>query len=277
MEMIQVALVILNYNYFIGVTRLLRSISQRQNGNIRIFFVVVDNYSTDRDGEQFVVNLLQSDDIYIKNNANLGYARGNNIGIQEAMRVGAQYSFVVNPDILLKSEQDIFEMVRLAEKIDDFVVGGPNIIGIKPYFNRPSLMDFIFPFISSLRSSHGKEDNRPVRCYRVSGSAMLINNVRFSELNFMDPRTFLFFEEDIIGEKALRSDYSIYYMPNIYVEHEHSKSINQIFSRKKYHFFMESAKIYLHYYRGVPNPLAALIAFNSTLYRMVINKLLCRR
>ena len=64
--------------------------------------MVIDNNSPSGDGELLQQSLPR--DEFIQLNKNTGYAGGNNYGISQAIMGGADYIFIVNPDVRLQPE-----------------------------------------------------------------------------------------------------------------------------------------------------------------------------
>lgn len=105
----KVAVVMVNYNGEVYIKKCLDSIYSQTYKNI--FVVVVDNFSTDNS-----VKLIAESykDIYlIKNSENLGFAMGNNIGIEYAMNQGADYILLLNVDTWIEKDM-VKNLVRYA-------------------------------------------------------------------------------------------------------------------------------------------------------------------
>src|SRR5438552_10530860 len=75
-----IALVILNWN---GVTDTLECLASLRQSLVPIYAIVVDNGSTGSDVERIRSSGLS--DMVIETGTNLGYAEGNNIGLQRAL------------------------------------------------------------------------------------------------------------------------------------------------------------------------------------------------
>jgi GT2 family glycosyltransferase len=94
-----VNLIILNWN---GGTVVLNAISSALNLNPPVSdIIVVDNASTD--GSDVEIERRFSNVTLIRNERNLGFAAGNNVGIQYALENGADYVFLLNNDARLES------------------------------------------------------------------------------------------------------------------------------------------------------------------------------
>ena len=88
---------ILNYQSLDDTLQCVDSLRQTNYPALRI--LVLDNASPENEGS--VLNQKLTKDEFIQLPKNIGYAGGNNVGIRLAMDAGAEYIFVVNPDIRL--------------------------------------------------------------------------------------------------------------------------------------------------------------------------------
>src|SRR6185503_17494864 len=88
------AVVVLNWNRPALTLECLRSLDASTRPLLDI--LVVDNGSTD--GSQSVIEASAPDVTVIQTGANLGYGGGNNVGIREAIRRGADLVWVLNND-----------------------------------------------------------------------------------------------------------------------------------------------------------------------------------
>jgi GT2 family glycosyltransferase len=93
----RVAIVVLNYNGLDDTVRCLRSIASIEYPDLDV--VLVDNAS-DIDPRVPAENEYP-DLVFIRNRTNLGYAGGNNRGIEAALSRGAQYVLVLNNDTVV--------------------------------------------------------------------------------------------------------------------------------------------------------------------------------
>ncbi len=95
------------------------------------YIIVVDNYSEDY--KCFFQKLrTEFNDIknivYIETGENLGYARGNNVGIYYARKViDASFVCVINPDAVIVSENFIEKAISLYQE-DGYAILGPRIL-----------------------------------------------------------------------------------------------------------------------------------------------------
>ncbi len=92
-----VSVIILNYNTFDLTCNCIRSILSKTVG-CSYEIIVVDNRSSEKDAKEFLK--LFPDIVLVENSANVGFARGNNIGIEKA---SGAYILLLNSDTELKN------------------------------------------------------------------------------------------------------------------------------------------------------------------------------
>ncbi len=252
---IHASVVLLNYNSYDDVQELLEKCQVRRHDGIVLNFILVDNASPHPAGKSEALKAMKEEDIFIQNQENNGYACGNNIGLRKALEEGAQYAFVVNPDIGFEDELIYFKMIREARQLgEDFLMCGPVVKGVPPFTLRPKVKELVFPrkFRRKVVEYYQSVKHQSIiPAYRIYGCFILIDLAAFAQIGLFDEGTFLYIEEAIVAEKAIRSGKKIYILNDFEVEHFASKSVNESFRFKKYQFLSESTFRYLHKYREV--------------------------
>lgn len=89
---LDISIIIVNYNTFELTSKCIKSIQEKVK-DLNYETIVVDNASTEKDPEAFTT--LFPNIKLIKSNANLGFAKGNNLGIAHA---GGKYVLLLNSD-----------------------------------------------------------------------------------------------------------------------------------------------------------------------------------
>lgn len=130
--------VILNYNTYDETLDCIKYLKQLENQDM-INIIVVDNNSTDRSGieiEKYYINDNQVTVLF--SNANLGFARGNNIGFEHAKyKQNADFIILCNSDTELLNK-DFCKIV-----IDDYDKYGFALLGPKIILPDNSIQGFI--------------------------------------------------------------------------------------------------------------------------------------
>ena len=160
---------------------------------------------------------------------NLGYGKGNNIGIRE---VKTKYALILNPDVELFSET-LKEFLKTAKEKPDFAIIGPGIVEDK-------------------KKSLGNGDVQAVKA--VKGFAMFLNLSEFNEVGFFDENFFFFLEEIDLCTRLLKQNKKIYYCPRVPVYHEgghsHESSFNYQMELSRNWHWMWSTFYYNRKYKG---------------------------
>ena len=144
-------------------------------------------------------------------NENLGYGRGNNVGLK---KVKTKYSLILNPDTILEKEavNNFFFFLR---KNKDFAILGPdqNENQILTEKKKSKLLD-------------------PAEVDSIKGFAMFLNMEKFEHIGFFDENFFLYLEEIDLCKRIKKIKEKIYLDPNIKIFHHGGKSVNEIFRRE---------------------------------------------
>ena len=142
-------------------------------------------------------------------NENLGYGKGNNLGIK---KVKTKFALILNPDAKLKNNT-LKNFFRTAHSIDDFAIIGP---GIQEQKNR--LKNHLF------------DKNNIIQVENVKGFAMFLNLHQFQNIGFFDENFFIYFEEIDLCRRLKNNNKKIYLDFGIEIEHiggsSHNKQIN---------------------------------------------------
>lgn len=103
------SIIIINYNTFTLTCKCIESILQYTQG-VKYEIVLVDNASTECDADKFLELFPQV--ILIKSTENVGFAKGNNLGLQYAK---GEYILLLNSDTELL-ENSIFKAINYFQK-----------------------------------------------------------------------------------------------------------------------------------------------------------------
>lgn len=266
------AIVILNYNSSGDVIKLISQIEV-----LDATIIVVDNNSTD--GSQYNLSkefLERKNVVFIQSESNNGYAIGNNLGLKVAESMGMQYAFVINPDVSIKN-LDVFRVCINTIEDTDSLACAPLIDGVIPFYNRPKLIDLLIPPMIRLRdrSLHLKMLSNGVDAvdvYKLYGCFVCFDIQKFKQIDFFDERTFLYFEESIVAEKAVGKGLRQINILNINVQHVAQSSVKQL-GLRQFKFFHNSCLVYLTQFRNIKYPYALVLSIVDVSFRFVVNKL----
>lgn len=299
----ETGIIILNYKNYQDTLNCIESIFASKN-NRKYSVIVVDNNSGNNSLQkinshfQGKLKISYEDErdrpladlILIQCNNNTGYAAGNNVGLKEAHKLGFKYLMVLNNDTLF-TDYCLDNLVEELENRPNTLCVGPMLVkgDGSPDYNcakrRPKLYDFfIMSYFGRWMKTRQWHENYyylkkftkltgTIKVDIISGSCMLFPAENFSRIDFFDERTFLYFEEAILTEKAINAKLDIYLVPSSVVVHlgaqttkTHSKSDFTI--KCEY----DSAIYYLVNYRRLSSATAKLLCLGQStflkLYRL---------
>jgi len=256
------AMIIINYNSGIEVLEYIKKVEEYTVINQ---IIVVDNASAD--GSLKILEQITNKKVkLVKSAQNLGYARGNNLGI-EALKENFDYIIISNPDISIE-EKTIKKCIDEIEKDRNIGIVAPRIfVNGKPdkmsswkersfgsdIINSLGFLQIIlYPIYikGQYRKKDFEKNITEVEC--VSGAFFIIKYETLKKVNFFDPNTFLFYEEDILCKKIREHGYKIFSINSEKCIHYKSKIINKTFSIfKKKDILNESRKYYHNTYNKV--------------------------
>ena len=183
----------------------------------------------------------------ISNPENLGFAKGNNIGVEFAIKYfDISHILFTNNDILFINENIVESLIIKLESLGDKIaLIGPRVLGLdgrnqspEPYisfWNRYFWMYWITPFLSTKKKCRlFKLDysNNAIEGihYKISGSFFLVKSKDYIACGMMDSNTFLYGEELILSERLKNIDKFCYFYPTVSILHEHCQTTNSYLS-----------------------------------------------
>jgi GT2 family glycosyltransferase len=165
----------------------------------------------------------------ILNDANDGFAEGNNIGIRYALKnLDADYVLLLNNDTVVDKYflDPLIKEGEINEKI--------GILGSKLYYyDNPNVIWCVggkidWKFARGLHVGINEEDigqyNTNQSFDYISGAALLIKTEVFNKVGLLNERYFLYFEETDFELKASENNYGNLYIPESKVWHKVSKT-----------------------------------------------------
>lgn len=181
--------------------------------------LLVDNGSPDGSGERLHARF--PDTPFLQTNANLGYAGGNNRGIEWALANGAEYVLVVNDDTVLDVDC-VGALVRAAEETGAAAVA-PQIL----YFDDPATVWYGGGVFSSARALglHIRENmpSDPAQTRSlvtfVCGCCFLIRASVLREVGGFDESYFAYVEDLELSVRLSRRGHRMLYEPKARVLH----------------------------------------------------------
>lgn len=213
----KISVVILNWN---GKNDTLKCLASLEKVTTPHSAIVVDNGSTD-DSVAAIQQAFPKTSL-LETGKNLGYAGGNNVGIQHALDQGADFIFILNNDTTV--EPTILEAFL---KRDLPLQGGAARL-----MNEPTLLDHLggnwnvqkgeFEMIGA--RAPASEWENPLPLDYVCGVALFVQAEVFRKVGLFEPRFFLFWEESDFCHRAKQEGYAPTTCPEAILYHKVSAS-----------------------------------------------------
>ena len=246
----KVGVVILNYNSSEDTIRLCETLLKQEGTNVEI--IIVDNNSSRQDKAK--LRILASDRItVIENTENLGFARGNNVGIVYARnKLNCDFVFVINSDSLMADNNVIKTLISYYSEGVGLI--SPECYGFdKKTFQLPyclskgnSIKELIKVIAlvvwQSIKATLNKEwsIHKAMNIqfepsdfkYIIQGNAYILTPSFFEHYSMIFPRTFLYLEETALLWYLKKARLSTVYVTEAIVLHKEAGS-NKKSNRKK--------------------------------------------
>lgn len=233
--MSSVFVIILNFNHLDDLVETIESFQRQDYSDLNL--IVVDNKSSDN-SVTFIRDNFPKVHI-IQNQENLGWSGGNNIGIEFALKMNAEYILLSNNDIYFDNPRIISRLVESLEKYPEFGVIGAqeneyydrNICAnqgwilypkAKYQFNKDRLLRSEFP------AKYKLIDN-------VSGSFMLTRASLFKKIGLIDDNFFLYGEDTDFGLRAWKEHQYSIVDTSLIIYHKGSSTIGNYSPLKMYY------------------------------------------
>lgn len=257
MKQPKVSIVILNFN---GINDTIKCFESLKNINYHNFdIVLVDNHS---EGDDIQILQQYSSTIFnitfIKCYKNHGYAKGNNIGVDYALKGNPKYILLTNNDVIFDKEF-LNELVKVAESNTEFSTLSPideNILDNTKYVKmgiEPNLWTWKY------KEMKIPLDKCVVECYH-NEFCMLIRASIIRKIGLYDNRLFFGADGYEWYYKNYKKGYKIVCCPKARVWHNSSATVSkypekwmyysirgQLLIEKKYGSYLQFSYFLFHY------------------------------
>lgn len=211
--------VILNTNRRDDTLECLESLYRSTYPNQQV--IVLDNASLDGSATAIRERFPQA--IIIELSRNLGYAGNNNVGIEEAIRRGADWIFVLNEDTILAPDC-IERLVIVGEEDARIGMVGPLVY----HYDEPEIIQSAGGKLdanwTALHIGQNEPDAGQYRASRdvdwVSGCAVLVRRKTIEEIGALDERFFYYWEETDWCTRAREHDWRVVHVPQARLWHK---------------------------------------------------------
>jgi len=228
-----VSIITINFNSTEITCELIESLNKITYPNIEI--IVVDNNSETNNSH--IIKEKYPGIILIKNQINVGFSGGNNLGI---MRAKGDYILLINNDCIVTPSF----LEPLIEKMENNHLIGAVSPKIR-FFHTPEKIQFagIKPINKYTVRNHAigywEDDNGQYdtdsETYCIHGAAVLTSRKIIEKIGMMSYIYFLYYEELDWAERIKKAGYLLYYVHNSLVFHKESKSTGKTSPLKTYY------------------------------------------
>lgn len=199
------------------IRRCLRDLSE-QKGDFHLHLLVSDNASTD-DSPQWIIKNFP--DVTLLDNAgNFGWSKGNNVGIKEALRQGADWVWLLNDDTEIPAHC-LKNMLAYARTTHTKLLA-PVIY----YLNPPDKVWFQGAYIDmqSMTSVHAESLSEfrnlpPEKKPFLTGCSLLIHRTVFEAVGLLDERFFMYYDDTSFCLKATQAGFALAVVENAHMYH----------------------------------------------------------
>ena len=220
---IEVSIITINYNGLEATCALIESIPFNENMEV----IVVDNASKNHEAKAIEQRYPYAK--VIKSEQNLGFAGGNNLGIQAAQ---GKYLLLINNDTIFK-EFNIQALIGRIESSPAIGIVCPKIRFAwdnKPIqfagYSKLSRITVRNHAIGFNEKDHGQYATAHSTPY-AHGAAMMIRREAIDKVGLMPECYFLYYEELDWSMMFTRAGYQIWYEPKCTIFHKESQSTGQ--------------------------------------------------
>lgn len=260
-----VAIIILNWKQPQLTVDTIDSVLKIKNSGFTYQIVLVDNGSPD-DSLKILKNKYQKNKLVkiLDTGSNLGYAGGNNFGIDFALKNKFDYLMLLNNDVIV----DPNFLQNLFDQMTNYDLVGPKIYfapGFEYHHDRYSKkergkviwsvggkVDWDNIYGSNIgidEVDHGQFDLKNEHIDFVSGCCLMAKKEVFQALNGLDDQYFMYFEDVDFCHRAKLNGFSLAYIPNSIIWHINSGSTkgpgdlqNYFITRNRLYFAFRFAK-----------------------------------
>ncbi len=246
-----VAILLLNWNGYQDTLECLDSLRNLTYPNFKI--ILCDNGSSDNSIQHFeqwanahavsysrlvrqdaesTTHLVQEKLIIIENQANLGFAGGNNVGLRFALLQPFKYVWLLNTDTTLKPDA-LTKLVAEVEANSKIGMCGSTLL----YYHAPDTIQTLGggsinrytgapQHICSFQKLQQPISQAEVlkQMDYVMGASMLVTRKFLEEIGLMEERYFLYYEEIDWAERA-KGKFELGYAPESVVYHKEGRSV----------------------------------------------------
>jgi len=251
MKIKKVTVIVLNYNSSDDCKKCIDFLEMQDYKALSI--VVVDNASTNSNEKKHLQEICEGKDIQLVfNQENKGFSAGNNIGLRMALKDGAEWMLVINPDVELRDPHYISYVMEQIVKWSQAVVVGTNVLLPSGECQNPmdelteleECLSIFDPFLRKFKFMNRKRVMQTGYCKKVFGCCFFIKASFLEKINCLDENVFMYCEEAILAKQVEKANYKEVFIKEVTAYHEHydcqkvgnsSKRLQEYFKSRIYY------------------------------------------
>ena len=237
----KLSIITINYNSSENTIKLLESLKNQTDKDFEL--IIVDNASSPADLNKLITYYTTyfphmmgtiTEATLIKNDRNLGYSGGNNIGIKRALNSlsggGSDWLLLLNNDTLVESS--FIEYLKANLEGKEGIFGLALDEGDRTAFG--GLVQWLKP---TLKHIYSPDELNNSKAYAIGGAILIHKNV-FDKIGFLDENYFLYFEDADFCQKARKAGIPVSFISAIKIPHSVSTSTKKLGSPLllRYHY-----------------------------------------
>ncbi len=278
--MLDLGIVIVNWNTCALLERCLRTVCASL-GDFNFRVIVVDNAS--KDGSAAMVKRLFPQVELIANRENVGYPRGNNIGLRalgfrgarDVDRSAPRYALLLNPDTELPPNA-LWQMTQFMDSRPDIGAAGPKLVLTDGSLDKACRRGFPTPLVSFYHYSglaklfprnprFGRynmtfaDEDKDLEVDSVVGAYMQVRKAAIEQAGLLDEVFFMYGEDLDWAYRVKQAGYKVWYHAAVTVHHVKRAASSQ--SPKAQFEFWRAMLIFYrkHFRRGTSYPVHLMI------------------
>ena len=218
------SVIVLTWNSADQIEECLRSL-ETNAGCVSHEVLVIDNASSDDTVARVASNFPAI--TLMQNEQNLGFAAGNNRGIEQAR---GRYLLLLNPDTVVH-QGALTTMVSYLESHPRVAAVGPRLIEEDGRIQRSCTH---YPAISRVLLAHITEggylptEDGPAAVDALSGAALMVRQDVVKAVGALDPDFFMYGEDTEWCYRMTQAGWEVHYLPTAEITHLRGKSAQQV-------------------------------------------------
>lgn len=218
----------------------LPTLKRIKSNKYSLTIIIIDNGSNIKEREK--LNTILSHYRHIKlieTNNNLGFAKGNNVGIRYSLKKGADFIVLLNNDTKVEGN-----FIKRAIELDTDILSP--VVTFREFKDNPKQIYDLGGIVNwwTGRTTHKNaykneylklKNSQPFEVDYVAGCAMMVKREVFEKIGFLDERYFIYFEDVDFCITAKKAGFKVIVDPQTTIYHKLGGSMDRWSGRAIYH------------------------------------------